>query len=80
MEKDILALSAAIQQYVRACSKTRKTDFIVFRLVDDLGLHSDLAQYKVPREDVPKIAEKAMGNRDDPSFPKVVKLLENLYP
>lgn len=50
------------------------------RLVDDLGLHSDLAQYKVPKEDAPKIAEKAMGNRDDPSFPKVVKLLENLYP
>lgn len=73
-------MSAAIQQYVQACPKTRKTNFFVFRLVDDLGLRSDLAQYKVPRGDVPKIAEKAMGNRDDPNFPKVIKLLENLYP
>lgn len=52
---------------------------LLHRLVDDLGLHSTLTQYKVPKEDVPKIAEKALGKKDDPLFPKAVKLLENLY-
>lgn len=50
------------------------------RLVDDLGLHSDLGEYKVPKEDVPKIAEKAIGSKDHPIYPKAVKLLEGLYP
>ncbi|CDO75524.1 hypothetical protein BN946_scf184871.g5 [Trametes cinnabarina] len=49
------------------------------RLVDDLGLHSTLAEYKVPREDVPQIAELAVGTKDDPTLPKVVALLESLY-
>ncbi|THH00160.1 hypothetical protein EW026_g2322 [Hermanssonia centrifuga] len=50
------------------------------KLVDDLGLHSDLGEYKVPKEDVPKIAEKAIGSKDHPIYPKAVKLLEGLYP
>ncbi|KAI0689967.1 alcohol dehydrogenase IV [Cytidiella melzeri] len=48
-------------------------------LVDDLGLHSTLTQYKVPKEDLSSIAEKAMGKKDDPTFPQVVKILEDLY-
>ena len=49
------------------------------RLVDDLGLHSTLTEYKVPREDLPQIAQLAVGAQDDPLLPKVVALLESLY-
>ena len=49
------------------------------RLVDKLGLTSTLTEYKVPREDIPKIAEKALGRENDPLHPKVVQLLEGLY-
>ena len=51
----------------------------IHRLVTDLGLHSTLTQYNVPRDDVPKIAEKALGGVDNPLFPKIIQLLENLY-
>lgn len=54
-------------------------DFCI-SLVLRLGLGSDLAHYNVPREDAPKIAELAIGSRSDPIFPRVVKLLESLYP
>ncbi|KAH9894929.1 iron-containing alcohol dehydrogenase [Cubamyces lactineus] len=49
------------------------------KLVDDLGLHSTLSEYKVPREDLPQIAQLAVGAQDDPLLPKVVALLESLY-
>jgi hypothetical protein len=49
------------------------------RLVDDLGLHSTLTEYKVPREDVPSIAAKSVGGEDQPDYGRVVKLLEGLY-
>ncbi|OSD01319.1 iron-containing alcohol dehydrogenase [Trametes coccinea BRFM310] len=49
------------------------------QLVDDLGLHSTLTEYKVPREHIPQIAELAVGSKDDPTLPKVVALLESLY-
>ncbi|KAI0743395.1 alcohol dehydrogenase IV [Daedaleopsis nitida] len=49
------------------------------QLVDGLGLRSTLSQYNVPREDIPKIAEQAVGSTDDPVYPKVVALLEALY-
>ncbi|EPQ57494.1 iron-containing alcohol dehydrogenase [Gloeophyllum trabeum ATCC 11539] len=52
---------------------------IIDKLVVDLGLKSTLAQYKVPREDLPDIAERAMDGRSDPTFPKVVQLLEGIY-
>ncbi|KAI0344579.1 alcohol dehydrogenase IV [Trametopsis cervina] len=61
-EKDILALSQAIDQ-----------------LVADLGLRSTLAHYKVPKEDIESIAEKALGGKQDALFPRVVALLEKLY-
>ncbi|GJE95880.1 alcohol dehydrogenase IV [Phanerochaete sordida] len=48
-------------------------------LVRNLGLASTLAEYKVPKEDLPLIAEKALGRADDPVHSKVVKLLESLY-
>ncbi|KAI0644566.1 iron-containing alcohol dehydrogenase [Trametes meyenii] len=49
------------------------------KLVDDLGLHSTLTEYKVPREDLLSIAQQAVGSKDDPVLPKVVSLLESLY-
>lgn len=49
-------------------------------LVLRLGLGNDLAPYNVPREDIPKIAERALKSTEDPIFPKVVSLLESLYP
>lgn len=50
------------------------------RLVIDLGLDSNLAEYNVPTADLPKIAELALGTKDSPNFPKVVDLLKSLYP
>lgn len=50
------------------------------RLVVSLGLKSNLAEYNVPISDLPKIAGSAIGGTEGPDFPKVVKLLEGLYP
>ena len=41
------------------------------RLVDDLGLRSTLSEYNVPREDIPTIAQLAVGRADDPALPLV---------
>ncbi|KAI0768744.1 iron-containing alcohol dehydrogenase [Trametes elegans] len=49
------------------------------KLVDDLGLHSTLEEYKVPRGDLLQIAQLAVGNAEDPVLPQVVALLEGLY-
>ncbi|GBE81569.1 alcohol dehydrogenase IV [Sparassis latifolia] len=57
-----------------------KLSGLIDKLVVDLGLKSNLEEYKVPPADVPKIAELAVGSRDDPTYPKAVKLLEGLYP
>ncbi|KAH9858563.1 alcohol dehydrogenase IV [Lenzites betulinus] len=55
-----------------------KLSAIIQKLVDDLGLHSTLTEYKVPRGDVLEIAQLAAG-KEYPSLPKVVALLESLY-
>ncbi|KAA1476790.1 iron-containing alcohol dehydrogenase [Dentipellis sp. KUC8613] len=47
-------------------------------LVDGLGLKSTLTEYNVPREDVPKIAERALGGKTE-IHGDVVKVLEGLY-
>ncbi|KAH9940441.1 iron-containing alcohol dehydrogenase [Epithele typhae] len=49
------------------------------QLVNDLGLHSTLSQYNVPKEDVQQIAELAVGKKEDPAFVKTVAILEALY-
>ncbi|KAH9914025.1 iron-containing alcohol dehydrogenase [Fomitopsis serialis] len=56
-----------------------KLSKLIDNLVSDLGLKSTLSEYNVPREDLPKIAELSVGSKDDPTYPKVVKLLEGLY-
>ena len=52
-----------------------------FRLVTDLGLHTNLASNGVPREDLPRIAEQAIGNLKDPryKYDDLVKILESIY-
>ncbi|TFY64695.1 hypothetical protein EVG20_g5863 [Dentipellis fragilis] len=47
-------------------------------LVNGLGLKSTLTEYSVPREDAPKIAEKALGGKTE-IHGDVVKVLEGLY-
>ena len=49
------------------------------RLVDELGLHSTLSQYSVPKEDLPKIAELQIGNKTDVAYEKVAALLDALH-
>jgi len=58
----------------------RKLAAGIDELVTRLGLKSNLAEYKVPTSDFPKIAGGALGGMDGPDFPKVVKLLEGLHP
>ncbi|KDQ53549.1 hypothetical protein JAAARDRAFT_197357 [Jaapia argillacea MUCL 33604] len=58
----------------------RKLASEIATLVENLGLKTDLAQYNVPRSDAPKIAERALGSKDDPIFPQVEQLLEGLFP
>ncbi|KAF9464993.1 alcohol dehydrogenase IV [Collybia nuda] len=48
-------------------------------LIVQLGLKASLSEYKVPTQDLPGIAEGALGNQDEPIFSEVVKLLEGLY-
>ena len=48
-------------------------------MVTELGLKSTLSEYKVPREDLPKVAELSVGSRDDPTYPRVIQLLESIY-
>ncbi|CCM05008.1 uncharacterized protein FIBRA_07207 [Fibroporia radiculosa] len=61
-------------------SDVLKLSNLIDGLVKDLGLKCNLEEYKVPREDVPQIAELAIGNTTDPTYPKVLDLLYNLYP
>lgn len=81
LEGDVLQLSAQIQKCVVPLMRFVVTCVLTgrLRLVDDLGLHSTLEEYKVPREDLPQIAQLAVGNAQDPVLPQVVALLEGLY-
>ncbi len=45
-----------------------------------LGLKSSLEDYKVPKEDVEKIAELALGSKEQGVYNKVVGVLQGLYP
>lgn len=49
------------------------------RLVVDLGLKTTLSGCKVPKEDLPNIAELAVGGESFAGYPEVVKLLESIY-
>ena len=49
------------------------------RLVSNLGLKTTLDRYGVPREDLPGIAERALGGRNE-IHGEVVAFLEALHP
>lgn len=56
-----------------------RLSFLIHGLVAELGLLSNLSEYQVPIQDIPKIAAGALGREDDPHLAEVVKLLESLY-
>ncbi|EPS94150.1 hypothetical protein FOMPIDRAFT_1063307 [Fomitopsis schrenkii] len=56
-----------------------KLSNLIDDLVVELSLKSTLSEYRVPREDLPKIAELAVGSKDDPTYPRVIQLLEGIY-
>ncbi|KAI0633700.1 iron-containing alcohol dehydrogenase [Trametes polyzona] len=58
---------------------TLSTD--IQKLVDDLGLHSTLAEYKVPREEIPTIAKLSVKESpaDMALLDKVAPMLESIY-
>lgn len=57
-----------------------KLSSLIDGLVTQLGLKSSLEEYKVPRADLPHIAELALGSKEDATYARVVKLLEGIYP
>ncbi|KAK0226014.1 alcohol dehydrogenase IV [Armillaria fumosa] len=68
LDQDVLLLSRLIQE-----------NFYAHRLVTSLGLKSSLEDYKVPKEDVEKIVELALGSKEQGAYDKVVGVLQGLY-
>ncbi|KAG6903036.1 hypothetical protein C0995_007469 [Termitomyces sp. Mi166 len=56
-----------------------KLSSLIDELVVNLGLQSNLTEYKVPHDDLSKIAGGALGSQDDPNLPQVVEMLKTLY-
>ncbi|THH32300.1 hypothetical protein EUX98_g1897 [Antrodiella citrinella] len=57
----------------------RKFSEAIYKLVSDLNLKCTLTEYKVPKEDLPTIAEQSIGTKEHPAYQDVVRLLEELY-
>jgi len=57
----------------------RQLGLLISELVAQLGLASNLTEYKVPKDDIPVIAGKALGSNEGETFTKVVKMLNGLY-
>lgn len=49
------------------------------RLIFNLGLQTNLTKYKVPKEDIPGIAERSVGSKEGVVYERVVKIVESLY-
>jgi len=81
VETDIHKLADAIAKYVYCapCLSQLRGTSLRFRLISDLGLQSNLTEYRVPKEDALDIATRAVGGSDNPLLPQVVKLVQNLY-
>jgi alcohol dehydrogenase class IV len=83
-EEDKKALAAALF-YLQEPSTgsvegdVRRLAHLIDSLITNLGLHSTLSEYKVPKQDLNSIASQALGREDDPALPKVVGLLEGIY-
>ena len=79
-EEDVRRLGALIKEYVLLSNfGVDSSNLLLHRLVIKLGLHSTLAGYNVPKEDLPLIAGQALGRPDDPLEAEVIKLLESIY-
>ncbi|KAF9012399.1 alcohol dehydrogenase IV [Cyathus striatus] len=59
----------------------RRLGALINRLVGELGVSSNLTEYKVPVGELESIASGALGTQDDPSVdvPTVVRMLKELY-
>ncbi|KAF8622727.1 hypothetical protein AX15_006818 [Amanita polypyramis BW_CC] len=57
----------------------RRLATLIDELVKSLGLKSTLSEHKVPLIDLPNIATRALGLKDDPAYGGVVKFLEDIY-
>ncbi|TCD71619.1 hypothetical protein EIP91_007366 [Steccherinum ochraceum] len=56
----------------------KKLSELIAKLVVDLDLKSTLEEYKVPKEDLPTVAELAVGVKGHPLHDVIVKLLQQL--
>ncbi|PIL35440.1 hypothetical protein GSI_02167 [Ganoderma sinense ZZ0214-1] len=58
----------------------RKLSSLIQQLVVDLGLKSTLSEYNVPNDDLPKIAQLAVGgDNNDPLVNNVISLLQGIF-
>ena len=79
-DADVVQLSSLIHGWVELIWAISLSHLnALHSLVVELGLQSNLSEYNVPTEDIPKIAAGALGREDDPHRAQVVKLLQGLY-
>ncbi|PPQ63487.1 hypothetical protein CVT24_005144 [Panaeolus cyanescens] len=57
----------------------RKLASLINGLVENLGLHATLADYNVPKGDLPSVAIGALGDEQHPDLSSVVMFLEKIY-
>lgn len=77
-------VAAALRHIGEPSTGTVEGDILKFselvqRLIQDLGLHSRLSDYNVPRGDLRDVAVQALGGEDHTDLEKVVKMLEDMY-
>ncbi|KAF8482778.1 iron-containing alcohol dehydrogenase [Russula ochroleuca] len=82
-EEDKQWLSGTLHQLKQTPTGSLEGDVVKFsslinELVNNLGLKTSLDRYDVPREDLPTIAERALGGRNE-NHGDVVAFLEALY-
>ena len=79
---------ARVLEYLRIASSNNVQDDVrtlgteIVKLVDDLGLKTSLSAYNVPREDLPKIAARALDlpeSENGKLVSQVIELLEGIY-
>ncbi|KAL4074110.1 hypothetical protein V8B97DRAFT_1864588 [Scleroderma yunnanense] len=57
----------------------KRLSSMINKLVMDLGLHSDLASYDVPRQDLTKIVQLTLRDAENPLYLRLVELMESIY-
>jgi len=51
----------------------------ITNLIDSLGLTTRLSDYNIPREDIPRIVEKAIGKNSGELYDRVVQIMEGAF-